>query len=156
MWLDLSPRGRTIFVALFFAGEAALVATAGSRSDRSYGFRMFPETSTVFVHVSRRLDGGKEVPVVGGRWEAHDCGGKPHAYVWSKMVRFPAPYKLDAELGAPYGVDSGVARTRDALRWIADHVPDDCETRAFVARVQMKRNGVSVGATDVEASRADR
>jgi hypothetical protein len=154
MLLDLSPRARTVFVVAFLGCEALLIATAGSRSDRSYGFRMFPETSSVVVHVARRLDEGKEAPIANGRWEAHDCGGKPHSFVWSKMVRSPAPSKLDAPTGAPYGVEAQVERTRGALRWVADHVPDDCETRAFVAKVEMKRNGQSIGSVDIEAVRA--
>jgi hypothetical protein len=151
--LDLGVRGRAVFCVLFFGSEAALVATAGMRSDRSYGFRMFPETSYVDVHVSRRLDGGRLVPIEAGRWQAHDCSGGVHAFVWDKMVRSPAPSRLDAHVGAPYGVESEVERTRDALRWVADHTPDDCETRALVAHVEPVRNGRPLDPIDLEVAR---
>jgi hypothetical protein len=152
--LDLGPRGRTILCGLFFGSEIVLVATAGMRSDRSYGFRMFPEASSITVHVSRRLDGGRVVPIEGGRWQAHDCSGGIHSFAWGKMVRFPAPWKLDAEVGAPYGVESELHRTSDALRWVAEHTPDDCETRALVAHVVPTKNGRVLDPVDFEVARA--
>jgi hypothetical protein len=139
--LDLGPRGRTIACAIFFGGEAILVATAGMRSDRSYGFRMFPESSTITVHLARRVVDGSLVPVEKGRWQARDCSGASHAVIWGKMIRSPAPWRLDAPVGAPYGVDSEIHRTRDALRWILDHTPGDCETRGLVATIDARRNG---------------
>ena len=154
--LDLGARGRTLFCALFFGGEAVLVATAGLRSDRSYGFRMFPESSVIVVHVSRRLDGGRQVPIEGGRWQAHDCSGGVHSFRWAEMVRYPAPAQLDATVGAPYGVESEVHRTRDALAWVAAHTPDDCETRALVAHIEVRRNGRELEPVDAEVARAPR
>jgi hypothetical protein len=152
--LDLGPRGRTIACAVFFGGEAILVATAGMRSDRSYGFRMFPEASSITVHVSRRLADGSLVPIERGRWHALDCSGEGHDIVWSKMVRSPAPWRLDAPVAAPYGVDSEIHRTGDALRWVVDHTPQDCETRALVAKVDTRRNGRPPEEVDLEADRA--
>lgn len=151
--LDLGPRGRTIACAVFFGSEAILVATAGMRSDRSYGFRMFPESSSITVHLSRRLDDGSVVPVEKGRWEARDCSGAPHVVVWGKMVRSPAPWRLDVPVGAPYGVDSEVHRTRDALRWVLDHATDDCDTRALVAKIDARRNGRPPYEIELEAAR---
>ncbi len=150
---DLSPRSRTLACALFFGGELLLVATAGMRSDRSYGFRMFPEASSITVHVSRRLADGTLVPIEKGRWQARDCSGEPHAFVWGKMVRFPAPARLDAPVGAPYGVESELHRTQDALRWVVDHA-GGCETRGLVARVDSRRNGRPADEIDLEANRA--
>jgi hypothetical protein len=152
--LDLGARGRTLFCAVFFGVELLLIATAGTRSDRSYAFRMFPEVSTITVHLSRRLDGGRVVPVEGGRWQAHDCSSKGRSFQWAAMVRPPAPASLDMPVGAPYGVESEVERTRDAMRWVAEHTPDDCETRAFVARIEASRNGRALEPVDVEVARA--
>lgn len=140
--------------ALFFGLEAVLVATAGMRSDRSYGFRMFPESSSIIVHVSRRLADGALVPIENSRWEAHDCAGVAHDFVWKSMVRAPAPWRLDGPVGAPYGVESEIHRTGEALRWVIEHTPDDCETRALVARVEARRNGRPVKDVDLEAVRA--
>jgi hypothetical protein len=152
--LDLGPRGRAVFCAAFFGGEAVLVLSAGARSDRSYGFQMFPETSSIVLHVSRRLDDGRVAPIENGRWQAKDCGGKPHSFAWGTMVRPPAPWRLDATVAAPYGVDSEVHRARDALRWVASHTPEDCETRAYVAKVQLRRNGRDLEPIDFEEPHA--
>jgi hypothetical protein len=152
--LDLGPRGRTVFLALFFGSEAVLIGTATMRTDRSYGFRMFPESSNITVHVQRRLDGDQLVPIVDGRWQAHDCQSNPHQFTWNKMVRSPAPSRLDKPLGAPYGVENEVQRTADALRWVADHTPDDCETRAFVATIEARKNGRPLPETTLEVARA--
>ena len=152
--LDLGVRGRSLLCVLFFGSEAVLVATAGMRSDRSYGFRMFPEASSIVVHVSRRLDGGRLVPIEGGRWQARDCSGGMQAFRWGEMVRYPAPAQLDAPVGAPYGVESEVHRTREALRWVAEHTADDCETRALVAHVEVRKNGRLLDPVDVEIARA--
>jgi hypothetical protein len=153
MGLDLTTRGRAVFCALFFGSEVLLFATAGLRTDRSYGFRMFPEASTITVHVSRRLRDGSVVPVVGGTWTPQGCDGPPHPFVWGKMVRFPAPGRLDALVGAPNGVDNEVQRAHDALAWVAAHTPEDCETRAFVAHVEALRNGQPVAPIDFEVPR---
>ncbi len=152
--LDLGPRGRVIACVLFFGTEAVLVGTAGMRSDRSYGFRMFPESSSLTVHVSRRLADGSLVPIERGRWDARDCAGQRHTFVWGKMIRPPAPFRLDAPVAAPYGVESELHRTRDAMRWVLDHTSDDCETRALVARVDARRNGREPVEVDLEAERA--
>lgn len=153
MGLDLSKRGRAVFCAIVFGSEVVLVATAGMRTDRSYGFRMFPEASTITLHVSRRLADGTVVPVTGGTWTPRGCGGSPHAYVWGRMVRFPAPGKLDVPVGAPYGVENEVQRARDALAWVAAHAPGDCETRAFVAHIEPVRDGRPLAPIDLEVAR---
>jgi hypothetical protein len=152
--LELGPRGRGWLCALFFGGELVLVATAGLRTDRSYGFRMFPEASSIRVHLDRRLDGGHVVPIQAGAWQAHDCSGDVHRFVWRQMVHWPAPAALDALVGAPYGVDNEVQRTHDAMRWVSDHTPDDCETRALVAHVERTRNGQPLDPLDLEIERA--
>jgi hypothetical protein len=143
--MNLGIRGRVVFCALFFGSEGVLIATAGMRSDRSYGFRMFPESSSIVAHMSRRLADGQLVPIDSaekkGRWQAHDCGGAVHTFSWGKMVRFPAPARLDTFVGAPYGVENEIQRTRDAMQWVADHTPDDCETKALVATIEARKNG---------------
>src|SRR5277367_5022115 len=152
--LDLGARGRALFCVLFFGSEAVLVATAGMRSDRSYGFRMFPEASTIVVHVARRLDGGRVVPIEADRWQAHDCSGGVHSFRWSTMVHSPAPGQLDVPIGAPYGVESELHRTRDALEWVATHTPEDCETRALVARIEPRKNGRPLATIEAEVAHA--
>jgi hypothetical protein len=152
--LDLDPRGRVIACALFFGSEALLILTAPMRSDRSYGFRMFPESSTLTVHLSRRLQDGTLVPVENGRWQARDCKGTGYSITWGKMVHSPAPSKLDVAVGAPYGVESEIHRTRDAMQWVLDHTKEDCETQAFVAQIKVRRNGTPSYQVEVETTRS--
>jgi hypothetical protein len=152
--LDLGPRGRTVACAVFFGSEAVLIATAGMRTDRSYGFRMFPEASSIVVHLSRRLADGQLVAVGRtGRWETHDCSGARTVVEWSRMVRDPAPQKLESSVGAPYGVENEVQRTSDAMRWVLGHTPGDCETRALVATVDARKNGRPPYTVDLEVPR---
>ena len=139
--LDLGPNARTLFCALLLVVEAALIATAGRRADRSYGFRMFADSSSVKVSLFRQIDGGALLPVEGEQWTAHDCAGGEHRYVWSDMVRWPAPARLDRTTMAPYGTDAALAETKGALAFIAAHTPEDCETRALVAELTLRRNG---------------
>jgi hypothetical protein len=154
--LDLGPRARVVACALFFGSEAILIATAGMRTDRSYGFRMFPESSSIVVHLSRRLNDGRLVSVdKTGRWETHDCAGARTFVQWNRLVRFPAPALLEATVGAPYGVDNEVQRTTDAMRWVLGHTPQDCETRALVATVDARKNGRAPYSFDLEVPRAE-
>jgi hypothetical protein len=151
--LDLSARGRVVVCALFFGCETALVATAGLRSDRSYGFRMFPESSSVTVHLSRLRADGTVTPIEEGQWQTHDCQGQPHVVRWETMVRAPAPWRLNASVPAPYGVDSEIHRTRDAMQWVLDHTPEDCETQGLVAKIDVRRNGQAAYEVDALATR---
>jgi|SRR4051812_14787588 hypothetical protein len=141
MVLDLGPRARRWLCGLLFGGEGILVATAPLRSDRSYGFRMFQEWSSVTVHLSRRLRDGRVVPVEStGRWQARDCRGQPHRFGWAKMVHAPAPHRLDVPGNAPYGIEDQVRRTAAAMRWVAAHTGDDCETAALIAHLAARQN----------------
>jgi hypothetical protein len=150
---DLGPRWRSIACVVFFGSEAVLIATAGLRTDRSYGFRMFPESSSIVVHLSRRLDDGRVLPVdKKGHWEAH-CEGATRPFDWWRMVRFPGPARLESLVGAPYGVENEVQRTRDAMQWVLDHTPDDCETRAFLATIDARKNGRAPYQLELEVTR---
>ena len=144
-----------IACVIFFGAEALLIATAGMRSDRSYGFRMFPEASSLTVHLSRKLEDGTLERVEDGRWRTHDCSGTQYFVFWGKMVHAPAPSKLDVSVPAPYGVESEIHRTRDAMQWVLDHTKEDCETRALVAKIKVRRNGTTPYDVDVEVTRTE-
>jgi hypothetical protein len=140
--VELGPSGRVAFTLVFLASEAVFIATAGARADRSYGFRMFPESSSVSVHLRRRLKDGSVVPLdAAGRWEARDCKGVAHAFAWASYVRPPAPWRLDANIAAPYGVEASLEQVRGALAYVSARAADDCQTTAFVADVTMRKNG---------------
>ena len=129
---------RAAVVVAWLLLQALLVATAGSRLQHAFGFRMFEESSTVMLHVERLVDGGS-LPI-GEEWLTRDCAGHPHTYRWRTLV--PAgPVVLDAARIQPYGADAGVAQARAAVAWVAAHTPDDCEATALVATVHPVKNG---------------
>jgi hypothetical protein len=146
---------RTAFAAAWLAVQAYLIATAGARPDRALGFRMFAESGTVRLHVERVLDDGGMIPIGGdGEWEARDCAGEPHRFAWGRMVGYPAPWALDQELHSPYGADAGAAEARAALEWVAAHTPEDCQTLALRARVEVRRNGGAPERRELTVERA--
>jgi len=138
--LDLGPRARLTFAAGWVALQAGLVLTASCRPDGIFGFRMFPEASTMEFELERVV-GGASVPAPGGDWSAHDTAGQLRHFSWRDRVTDPVLSSPGARVFAAYGVDAQLARLRRALDDVALHEPEDAETERFVARVQVWRNG---------------
>ena len=129
-----------VFAALWLGGQAALVLTAGGRPDHIFGFRMFPEASTIEIHLWRDTGvGAMRAP--GGEWSARDGAGQLRHFSWRDRVRDPILSSIDARVFASYGVDAQLARLERALDDVADHVPEDSETRRLRAEVVVRRNG---------------
>jgi hypothetical protein len=142
--IELSRRARALFSAAFVAGQAALVLTAGLRADRAFGFRMFGESSTMVIHLSRDL--GPEgapalVPITAGQWEAASADGARRLVRWTDRVKDPSLAIFDRTIAASYGIEAQLARLQAALDDVATHSPNDVETRALVADVTVTRNG---------------
>ncbi len=138
--LELGPRARVAFAAVWLAGQAALVVTASRRPDGIFGFRMFPEASTMQVRLARMTAAG-EVAAPGGEWSARDASGQLRHFSWRDRVRDPVLSSLDARVFASYGADTQLARLGRALDDVADHLPEDAETERLVAHVTVWRNG---------------
>ncbi len=152
--VDLGPRARVVFAASWLAGQAALVLTAGARDDHAFGFRMFPEASTLEIHLSRDV-GGRSVPAPLGEWSARDARGQLRHFSWHDRVRDPILASLDGRVFASYGVDTQLARLQHALDDVADHVPEDGETTRLRADVVVRKNGgAPVARTLVSHARA--
>jgi hypothetical protein len=139
--LDLGPRARVVFAACWIAGQGALVLTAGARPDHSFGFRMFPEASTIEIHVQRVLRDTRAVPAPGGEWSAHDASGQLRHFSWRDHVPDPVLSQLDARVFASYGADAQLARLQRALDYASEHIEDDNETALLRAKVFVWRNG---------------
>lgn len=144
--VELGPRARVGFAAIWLAGQVALVLTAGRRSDAAFGFRMFSESSTVSFSLAREIDapsghGTVAVPVDDGRWLARDAKGNLHKFDWKDRVREPGLSFFDTTLHASYGVAAQIARLQAALDDVAAHVPEDAETRYLELDVTVRRNG---------------
>jgi hypothetical protein len=128
------------FAASWIAGQAALVATAGTRPDGVFGFRMFPEASTMEIHLAREVD-GRLVAAPGGEWSARDGAGQLRHFSWRDRVHDPVLSSLDERVFASYGVDAQLVRLQRALDDVAAHVSEDGETRRLRAEVVVWKNG---------------
>lgn len=129
-----------VFAALWIAAQVALVGTAGGRPDHIFGFRMFPEASTLEIHLWRETAGGS-VRAPRGEWSARDEAGQLRHFAWRDRVRDPILASVDVRVFASYGVDTQLARLGHALDDVADHVPEDRQTRRLRAEVVVRRNG---------------
>jgi hypothetical protein len=138
--LDLGPRARVVFAACWIVGQATLILGAGARPDHIFGFRMFPEASTLEIRLSREV-GGEVVPAPRGAWSARDAQGQLRHFSWHDRVRDPILSAVDTRVFASYGVDAQLARLQRALDDVADHVPEDGETVRLRADVVVRRNG---------------
>jgi hypothetical protein len=129
-----------VFAALWIAGQIALVLSAAWRPDRTFGFRMFPEASMIEIRLLRVLESGT-VRAAGGEWSARDSEGQLRHFSWHDRVRDPVIGSLDARVFASYGVEAQLARLQRALDDVAEHLPEDAETRRLRADVAVWRNG---------------
>jgi hypothetical protein len=138
--LHVGPHARVIFAACWIAGQAALILTASRRPDHVFGFRMFPEASTMEIHITREV-GVHRLPAPRGEWSARDRQGQLNLFSWSSRVRDGTLGAVDTRVFASYGIDTQLARLQRALDDVADHVPDDAETTRLGADVVVWRNG---------------
>ena len=138
--VDLGPRARVAFAAAWLAVQAGLVVTAGARADGIFGFRMFPEASTMRVRLERVTAAGV-VDTHGGEWSARDAEGQLRHFAWHDRVCDPVIGVVDEEVFAAYGIDTQLARLQRALDDVADHLDEDAETQALRAEVTFRRNG---------------
>lgn len=137
---------RTLFAAAWLLGQSALILTAEARPDHAFGFRMFQESTTLSVHLSRAIDaptghGTTLTPVEGGRWVARDREGTPRRYSWNDRVHEPALAIFDQTFHASYGADAQLARLAAALDDVWSHTREDAETRALVLDVKVRKVG---------------
>jgi hypothetical protein len=149
--LDLGPRARIGFAAGWVALQAVLVLTASCRADGIFGFRMFPEASTMEFELER-IVGGLPVAAPGGAWSARDAAGQLRHFSWRDRVTDPVLSSPDARVFASYGADTQLARLQRALDDVARQEPEDTETQRFVARVRVWRNGREPSAVVLESA----
>jgi hypothetical protein len=138
---NLGPQARVVFAAAWIAGQAALVLTGSRREDHILSFRMFPEASTLEIHLSRvTVEGVVPVPR-SGEWTATGSGGDVHHFSWHDRVRDSVLSTLDTRIFASYGVDVQLARLQRALDDVEAHLDGDHETVRLRADVTVSKNG---------------
>jgi hypothetical protein len=140
------PNYRILFALVWVTIQAALIVTAGRRSDGAFGFRMFNESSTIHIALFREVSSPegspKRVHVGDGVWTALASDGTRHRVSWYDRV--PTPYWIfDQEMHASYGADTQLSRLQSALDDVSGHLSpsDDAETRRLVLDVLVRRNG---------------
>lgn len=124
--------------------QLALIVTAGRRPEHAFGFRMFPEASTIsysLARVVRTSAGPREIVVKDGHYFVrHDDGSVRH-YEWRDWIPQRALGAFDREIFASYGAAAQLSRMSLALEAFARYVGDDGETERFVLHGYVKRNG---------------
>ncbi|MGD0676138.1 MAG: hypothetical protein ABSC94_12000 [Polyangiaceae bacterium] len=139
----VGPIVRVLIAAGWITGQLVLVATGSRREDHSFAFQMFPEASTIEIHIFRLTAEGL-VAAPGGEWAARDPSGQLQHFSFHDRVHDPILGRLDTRVFASYGVDTQLARLRHALDDVVRHVPDDAETLRLRADVIVSRNGREV------------
>ena len=143
---DVRIGARAVLVAFWLLGQAALVVTAGRRADAAFGFRMFSESTTLSITLSREVqaptgEGTVVIPIEDGSWTASDRTGLLHRFAWSDRVVDPIVGTLGVTMQAAYGGAAQLERLQAALEDVATHTPEDADTHALVADVVLRRNG---------------
>jgi hypothetical protein len=139
--MDLGFRTRVAVAVAWIALQLGLVLTGGRRADAAFGFRMFPESSTIVISLTRELSNGQTVPVQDGRWVARGPDGKPHDLAWTDRIKDPVLCNLDVQVHASYGANAQLTRLQSALDDVLAHADQDVETVALNATVVVRKNG---------------
>jgi len=151
---DLGPRARVAFAALWLGAQATLVATAELRPEHSFGFRMFSESTTAVLHLSRRTFDGELVSSDNGGWWTRTSRGARLYLSMRDYIDAPELSFYDIRMPAAYGRAAELARLAAALDYVIGRLGDDDRTTAqFVVDVTL-RSGAGVESHVTIASRA--
>jgi len=133
----------TVLAALYIAIQAALITTGDERIRGAFGFRMFPESSTLRAHLARRVGPQRKlVPVEHGEWQGRDSGGGGIRTIrWRDWVPQRELSRFDGPVTVSYTLESHVAEFHAALDYVASRIPKDGETYALVLVVDGNLNG---------------
>ena len=143
---ELGPKSRFAVATIWIAGQAALILTGPKRTDGAFAFRMFPESSTIEVHLVREVvaqsgHGIEDVPVENGTWLAHDSRGVLHRFRWDDRVKDANLFPYGEAIHASYGASAQLDRIAHALDDVATHSQGDDDTVRLVANIVVRKNG---------------
>jgi hypothetical protein len=140
--LDLGPRARAVFAACYVFVMLVVVVSAQYQPDHAFGFQMFNESSTVNIHLYRRVRGKRALePFVDGGFTTRRRNGEARRVRWHDRVRDRVLGRLDETVHAKYGLAGQLQRLELALQDFAQHLGDDRDTEEIVAVVETRKNG---------------
>lgn len=119
------------FVVIVLVGQAGLIVRSYADPHNFFGFQPFNESSTWQAEIVR-------VDHTGGRTPIDDPW--PGGYDWDDLVDWGVLQHPERLEHAYSGLDATVDFLDEALDWVADHTPDDLETRYLEATVTGYRN----------------
>jgi hypothetical protein len=138
-----------VFALLYVVGMLSVVVSAQFRPDRVFGFQMFNESSTVNIHLFRRVRHGRRLlPLVNGEFSE---GGR--VLRWTDRVHDPTLEKLDVPTHAKYGLEGQLFRLQFALDDFMSQLPRHAQTSELVAVVDTVKNGRSRGVVRLHSVR---
>jgi hypothetical protein len=139
--LELGPRARVVFAVLYVGVMLSVVASAQFRPDRVFGFQMFNESSTVNIHLFRRVrTSPRLLPLVNGEF-SDGPPGAPRLIRWTDRVHDPTLGRLDVPTHAKYGLEGQLFRLQLALDDFMSELPSGAQTSELVAVVDTVKNG---------------
>jgi hypothetical protein len=149
---DLGPRARVVFAATWIAAQAALVATAGRRPEHAFAFRMFSESTTVVMHLSRRTIDGDVVSCDNGSWWARSARGARLYLSMRDYIDAPELSFYDVRMPASYGRAAELARLQAALDYVIGRLGDDDRTTAaLIVDVALRSGAGAVSQVRLES-----
>jgi hypothetical protein len=144
--VELRPRSRVAFTALYLSVQTFLIGTGWRRPDHAFAFQMFSESSTVRFTLLREIEapsghGTVVVPVHHGEWTAPDAQGTRHRFEWRDRIKVSGLSTFDVTFDASYGAKAVLSRMQAALDDVASHIEGDTETERLLVDVTLTKNG---------------
>ena len=149
---DLGPRARVAFAVVWLGAQAALIATADLRPEHAFGFRMFSESTTAVLHLSRRTFDGELVSCDHGAWWTRTSRGARLYLSMRDYIDAPELSFYDLRMPASYGRAAELARLQAAIDYVIGRLGDDDRTTAqFVVDVALRSGAGAQSHVTVES-----
>ncbi len=149
---DLGPRARVVFCATWLVLQAALIATAEQRPEHAFAFRMFSESTTAVLHLSRRTFDGDVVSCPTGSWWTRTANGARLSLSMRDYIDAPELSFYDTRVPASYGRAAELARLKLALDDVIGRLGDDDRTTAaFIVDLTLRSGAGAISHVQIES-----